>query len=90
MRGRTGFEFQSAADGFFEDAHAFDGAISVGREFSMGKGCTQLFDEGVVASLDASQPASYSRVVIGLGFLHDRSQWSPRLMILDYQNTETS
>jgi hypothetical protein len=31
-----------------------------------------------VASLDASQAASYSRVVIGLGFLHDRCQWSPR------------
>jgi hypothetical protein len=52
-----GFEFQSAADGFFENAHAFDGAIAVGRDFTVGKGCAQLFDEGVVASLDASQSA---------------------------------
>ena len=61
-------EFQAAADGFFENAHAFDGAIAVGCEFTMGKSAAQFFDQGVVASLDASQALAGSRVVIGFLF----------------------
>ena len=48
-------ELQPAADGLFHNAHAFDGAITVGREFAMSEGRAQLLDQGVVASLDASQ-----------------------------------
>ena len=62
-----GLELQPAADGFFQNAHAFDGAVAVGREFAMREGCAQLFDQGVVASLDASQAAVDSRVVSGCG-----------------------
>src|SRR5277367_775775 len=60
-----GFELQPTADGFFENPHAFDGAISLACKLSLGEGCPQLFDQGIMASLDASQAVVDGRLVIG-------------------------
>ena len=67
-----GLELQSAADGFFQNAHAFDGAVAFGCGFGMGEGSAQLFDEGIVASIDASQAAVDGGLVSG-GFLQGGS-----------------
>ena len=46
---------QAAANGFFQDAQAFNGAVAVRGELAAGKGPAQLFDQRIMASLDAAQ-----------------------------------
>ncbi len=48
-------EPQAAANGFFQNSQTFNGAIPVGSEFPAIEGPAQLFDQGIMASLDAAQ-----------------------------------
>jgi hypothetical protein len=59
-----GAETEAAANRFFQDAQAFDGAVSGFGEFGAGEGQAQLLDQGVVPSLDAAE----SLLRAGTGF----------------------
>src|ERR1022692_3303449 len=48
-------ETQATADGFFQDAQAFDGTISGFGEFGVGKCLAELLDQGVVAAFNAAE-----------------------------------
>ena len=48
-------ELQPAAQGFFHDAHALNGAMAIGSEFAASEGATQLLDQGVVPSFEGMQ-----------------------------------
>jgi len=52
----NGAETQAAANGLFDDAQAFDGAVAVVGALRSGKGEAQPLDQGVVMPLDATQP----------------------------------
>jgi hypothetical protein len=47
---------QTAADGFFQDAQALDGAVSAFGKFRPRKCLAQLLDQRVVASLNTAEP----------------------------------
>ncbi len=47
-------KLQAAADGFFHNAHAFNGAMAVGREFAVRERAAQLLHQRIVATLDAA------------------------------------
>jgi len=49
---------KSAADSFFNHPKALDGAFTGSREFASAERLAQLFQKGIVASLDAPQPAT--------------------------------
>jgi hypothetical protein len=49
-------ETQAAADGFFQDAEALDGAVSGFGEFGTRECLAQLFDQRIVAAFDAAEP----------------------------------
>ena len=55
-----------APNRLFDDAQAFDGAVSGICEFSVGKGLPQLLDERIVAAFDAAK----ARVSGETGWLH--------------------
>ena len=46
---------QAAANGFFQNSQAFNGAVPLRGELAAGEGPAQLFDQSIVASLDAAQ-----------------------------------
>jgi len=48
-------EAEAAADCFFDDAQTFDRAIAFGSALRVGKCLTHLFDQGIVAAIDASE-----------------------------------
>ena len=50
-----GTKTKAAANRFFEDANALDGAIAIGGGFAACEGFSKLFDEGIVPSLDTPQ-----------------------------------
>ncbi len=54
---------QAAANGFFQNAQALDGAVAVGGELAPAEGPAQFFDQSVVASLNAAQAAASTLAV---------------------------
>jgi len=45
---------QTAANGFFQNPQAFDGAAPIAGKFAAGKGPAQLFDQGIVPAFNAT------------------------------------
>ena len=65
IRERRRAEAQAAPDGFFENAQAFDGAVSGFGKLGAREGFAQSFDQRVVAALDAAEAFCGTERVFG-------------------------
>ncbi|SPF43143.1 hypothetical protein SBA1_480013 [Candidatus Sulfotelmatobacter kueseliae] len=52
-----GAEAKAATDGFLNDAHTFDGAAAIFREFGMGERIAECFQGRIVPAVDLSKAA---------------------------------
>src|SRR6202040_2054750 len=64
---------QTAANGFFQNSQAFNGAVPVRGKLAAREGPAQLFNQSVVASLDAAQAVNASSAGCGAGVHAGRS-----------------
>src|SRR5882724_1459742 len=59
----------AAADRFFDELHAFNGAFAFGREFAAAEGLAQFLEARIVATGDAVQSGAVSDVPGGFRVL---------------------
>jgi tRNA G26 N,N-dimethylase Trm1 len=72
-------KFESAAQGFFNDAEALNRTLTVGGKLAAPEGLAQLFKQCIVTALDAAKACGY-RFIFARFFHAEASQQTAQII----------